>query len=559
MLTFPLGSGQDELRRDGIETIEAIRRVEDRAAGIVDGPRPLERELRAQARDPPRAQQRVPARVPRGRARRRHRARGPHHPDAQDRRPRPRGHARPRLRPAAATATTRCTRCMALFEGVEAGEIEREDRSGWTDRGAALAPHHRRRARRHRGRARRGAWPAGARALSIINDVLLEGMKVVGDLFGRGEMQLPFVLQSAETMKTAVAYLEPHLEKDDAGGKGVVVIGTVKGDVHDIGKNLVDIILTNNGYEVHNIGIKAPLQTFVDKAKEVSADAIGMSGLLVKSTIIMRENLLEMNDARSRRDAGAARRRRAHAQLRRGRPARGLRGPPVLRQGRVRGSPHDGHPDDREEDRARSIPISGARRAAASCRRARARAAGRGPVDVPARSDVADDVPIFTPPFLGARVAKGISLDEIAGLHQRDRAVPQPVAVPARGRRVRRRVQGPHPPHAARRARRCEVRGLARPRGRVGLLPGQRRRRRPRGLDRRRPHHRAVPVPLPAPAQGTVPLHRRLLPQRRLGRRRLRRVPRGHRRLRGDGDRSASCSRRTSTRTTCCATASRWR
>ena len=111
---------------------------------------------------------------------------------------------------------------------------------------------------------------AGGRPpLSIINDVLLEGMKVVGDLFGRGEMQLPFVLQSAETMKTAVAYLEPHLEKDDAGGKGVVVIGTVKGDVHDIGKNLVDIILTNNGYEVHNIGIKAPLQDFVDKAKEV--------------------------------------------------------------------------------------------------------------------------------------------------------------------------------------------------------------------------------------------------------------------------------------------------
>src|SRR4249920_4213618 len=107
-------------------------------------------------------------------------------------------------------------------------------------------------------------------------------------------MQLPFVLQSAETMKASVAYLEPHMEKvegDDGGGKGRIVLATVKGDVHDIGKNLVDIILTNNGYEVHNIGIKAPLQTFVDKAKEVSADAIGMSGLLVKSTIIMRENL----------------------------------------------------------------------------------------------------------------------------------------------------------------------------------------------------------------------------------------------------------------------------
>src|SRR5205814_2745512 len=132
-------------------------------------------------------------------------------------------------------------------------------------------------------------------ALNIVNDVLLDGMKVVGELFASGEMQLPFVLQSAETMKAAVAYLEPHMEKADAGGKGRVVIGTVKGDVHDIGKNLVDIILTNNGYEVHNIGIKAPLSAFVEKANEVAADAIGMSGLLVKSTLIMRENLEELN------------------------------------------------------------------------------------------------------------------------------------------------------------------------------------------------------------------------------------------------------------------------
>src|SRR5205085_11004699 len=132
-------------------------------------------------------------------------------------------------------------------------------------------------------------------ALAIVNDVLLSGMKVVGDLFASGEMQLPFVLQSAETMKAAVGYRGPHMEKSDAGGKGRVVIGTVKGDVHDIGKNLVDIILTNNGYEVHNIGIKVPLQEFVDKAMEVDADAIGMSGLLVKSTLIMRENLEELN------------------------------------------------------------------------------------------------------------------------------------------------------------------------------------------------------------------------------------------------------------------------
>ncbi len=140
-------------------------------------------------------------------------------------------------------------------------------------------------------------------------------------------MQLPFVLQSAETMKAAVAYLEPHMDKADAGGKGTLVIGTVKGDVHDIGKNLVDIILTNNGYEVHNIGIKAPLQSFLDKAKEVEADAIGMSGLLVKSTLIMRENLEEMNDLGLAEVPDPPRRRRADPQLRRARPARALRGP----------------------------------------------------------------------------------------------------------------------------------------------------------------------------------------------------------------------------------------
>src|SRR5438046_2850405 len=109
-------------------------------------------------------------------------------------------------------------------------------------------------------------------------------------------MQLPIVLQSAECMKAAVAYLEPHMENSDQGGKGRVVLGTVKGDVHDIGKNLVDIILTNNGYEVHNLGIKVPITDLVAKAEEVSADDIGMSGLLVKSTLIMRDNLEELNE-----------------------------------------------------------------------------------------------------------------------------------------------------------------------------------------------------------------------------------------------------------------------
>ncbi|MBX9750799.1 MAG: methionine synthase [Roseococcus sp.] len=139
------------------------------------------------------------------------------------------------------------------------------------------------------------AMAEGMEPLAIINDVLLDGMKVVGELFGAGKMQLPFVLQSAETMKAAVAYLEPHMVRVEGQEKGTIVLGTVRGDVHDIGKNLVDIILTNNGYKVVNLGIKVPLNDIVAAAKEHKANAIGMSGLLVKSTVVMRENLEEMS------------------------------------------------------------------------------------------------------------------------------------------------------------------------------------------------------------------------------------------------------------------------
>ncbi len=132
-------------------------------------------------------------------------------------------------------------------------------------------------------------------ALAIINDILLDGMKVVGDLFGAGQMQLPFVLQSAETMKRAVAYLEPFMDRAVDSSKGTMVLATVKGDVHDIGKNLVDIILTNNGYNVVNLGIKVPVERMLEAARDHKADAIGMSGLLVKSTLIMKENLQLMN------------------------------------------------------------------------------------------------------------------------------------------------------------------------------------------------------------------------------------------------------------------------
>src|SRR5205807_2727596 len=187
---------------------------------------------------------------------------------------------------------------LSLFEGVSSSATSTaEDRSGWSLE--------RRLEQRIVDGDRNGLEPeldealgAGWTALGIVNDLLLAGMKTVGDLFASGEMQLPFVLQSAETMKSAVAHLEPHMEHADQGGKGRVVLATVKGGVHDIGKNLVDIILTNNGYEVHNLGIKVSVGEMLTKAEEVDAHAIGMSGLLVKSTLIMRENLEEINGRR---------------------------------------------------------------------------------------------------------------------------------------------------------------------------------------------------------------------------------------------------------------------
>ena len=132
--------------------------------------------------------------------------------------------------------------------------------------------------------------------LEIINDILLDGMKTVGDLFGSGQMQLPFVLQSAEAMKAAVKFLEPFMDRVEGSNKGVLVLATVKGDVHDIGKNLVDIILTNNGYKVVNLGIKQPIEDILKSWEETKCDAIGMSGLLVKSTLVMRDNLELMNE-----------------------------------------------------------------------------------------------------------------------------------------------------------------------------------------------------------------------------------------------------------------------
>jgi 5-methyltetrahydrofolate--homocysteine methyltransferase len=264
-------------------------------------------------------------------------------------------------------------------------------------------------------------------ALQIINDTLLSGMRTVGELFGSGQMQLPFVLQSAEVMKASVAHLEPHMERsdDDAGTKGRLVLATVKGDVHDIGKNLVDIILSNNGYEVINLGIKQPISTILEAAADHRADAIGMSGLLVKSTVIMKENLEEMN-SRGRSNIpvllGGAALTRAYVEndlaelyageVRYARDAfEGLRLMDSImarkRGGTVVADPGEqAKAAERKARRERSLRI-------AQARRAREADAGE---PVPARSDVATDVPIPTPPFWGSRVVKGIPVAEFAAL-----------------------------------------------------------------------------------------------------------------------------------------------
>ncbi|MDX2525036.1 methionine synthase [Streptomyces europaeiscabiei] len=250
-------------------------------------------------------------------------------------------------------------------------------------------------------------------ALDIVNDTLLDGMKVVGELFGSGQMQLPFVLQSAEVMKTAVAHLEPHMEKSDAEGKGTIVLATVRGDVHDIGKNLVDIILSNNGYNVVNLGIKQPVSAILDAAKEHRADVIGMSGLLVKSTVIMKENLEELNQRGLAADypviLGGAALTRAYVEqdlyeiyggeVRYARDAfEGLRLMDAL-IGVKRGVPGATLPELRQ------------RRVRAT---ATATAVEERPEEGHVRSDVATDNPVPTPPFRGTRVIKGIQLKEYA-------------------------------------------------------------------------------------------------------------------------------------------------
>ncbi|MEU6680392.1 methionine synthase [Streptomyces sp. NPDC046853] len=249
-------------------------------------------------------------------------------------------------------------------------------------------------------------------ALDIVNDTLLEGMKVVGELFGSGQMQLPFVLQSAEVMKTAVAHLEPHMEKSDSEGKGTIVLATVRGDVHDIGKNLVDIILSNNGYNVVNLGIKQPVAAILDAAAEHRADVIGMSGLLVKSTVIMKENLEELNQRNMAADfpviLGGAALTRAYVE-------QDLH---EIYEGEVRYA-RDAFEGLRLMDALIAVKrgVPGATLPELKQRRVAKRDTPVAEVsedEGPARSDVSTDNPVPTPPFWGTRVVKGIQLKEYA-------------------------------------------------------------------------------------------------------------------------------------------------
>lgn len=249
------------------------------------------------------------------------------------------------------------------------------------------------------------------KALEIVNDHLLAGMKVVGDLFGKGEMQLPFVLKSAETMKGAVAHLEPHMEKTDDDGKGRIVLATVKGDVHDIGKNLVDIILSNNGYDVVNLGIKQPVSTILEAAEEQKADIIGLSGLLVKSTVIMKENLQEMN---SRGLSSKFPVLLGGAALTRSFVEEDLAD---MFQGEVRYA-KDAFEGLRLMDAFMDVKkgVEGAELPALRKRRVKGGATLEvtAPEDMPARSDVATDNPVPAPPFWGDRISKGIPLADYA-------------------------------------------------------------------------------------------------------------------------------------------------
>jgi 5-methyltetrahydrofolate--homocysteine methyltransferase len=410
-LTFPIGTGDEDLRKDGIATLEAIKRIKDEIPGafttlglsnVSFGLSPATRqvlnsvflhEARQYGLDSAivHASKILPlARIPEEQI-----------TVCQD-----------LIYDRRKEGYDPLTALLEIFAGVSAVETVKVDRTDWTIEQILR--------QRIIDGDREGliedlelARSNGIAALEIINEILLDGMREVGELFGSGRMQLPFVLQSAETMKTAVAHLEQYMEKTgESSAKGKLVLATVKGDVHDIGKNLVDIICTNNGYEVHNIGIKIGIQEMIEKVKEVNADALGMSGLLVKSTIIMRDNLQELNtqelsDIPVLLGGAALTRSYVEQDLRKvydgrvfyGKDAfEGLSVLDTLMNIKKTGvdDPDFGRKlGTRLIERAEKVEVD--------------------PSTIPARSpEVETDNEVFTPPFLGSKVVKGIGLDEIA-------------------------------------------------------------------------------------------------------------------------------------------------
>lgn len=415
-LTFPISTGQEETRRDGIETIEAIRELKQRyprvqttlgVSNVSFGLNPAGRQVlnsvflhECQQAGLTSAIVHASKILPINRI-----------PDEQRQVALDLVYDRRTFHADGSVDYDPLARFMELFEGVEA--------KGSADARAeelAALPLFERLERRIVDGERNGldvdlaAALQEKSALQIVNENLLAGMKVVGELFGSGQMQLPFVLQSAEVMKAAVAFLEPHMERTDDAGKGTMVLATVKGDVHDIGKNLVDIILTNNGYEVVNLGIKQPIGAILEAAESSNADVIGMSGLLVKSTVIMKDNLAELNQ-RGLADRwpvllGGAALTRAFVE----------QDLSDLFDGEVR------YARDAFEGLSLMDAVMAVKRGEEGAalpelrkRRVRSRSVTPAePTEIPARSDVADDNPIPTPPFWGDRIVKGIKLADYA-------------------------------------------------------------------------------------------------------------------------------------------------
>ncbi|MDV8023231.1 methionine synthase [Rhodococcus sp. IEGM 1330] len=427
-LTFPISTGQEEVRRDGIETIEAIRQLKEKypkvhttlgLSNISFGLNPAARQVLNSVFLHECTQAGLDTAIvhaskilPMNKI-----------PDEQ------RETALDLVYDRRKEGYDPLQKLMQLFEGVSAASA-RESRAEELGR----LPLFERLERRIVDGERNGLDADLDTAmtekppLEIINETLLSGMKTVGELFGSGQMQLPFVLASAEVMKAAVAYLEPHMEATDDDGKGRIVLGTVKGDVHDIGKNLVDIILSNNGYEVVNLGIKQPISTILEAAIDKRADVIGMSGLLVKSTVVMKDNLIELNSRGVAEQfpvlLGGAALTRSYVEndlqdvyegdVHYARDAfEGLRLMDTIMTTKRGGGPA---PDSPEALAAKAKTAERKERHERSKRIAEKRKAAEAPVVVPERSDVAADIDIPVPPFWGTRIVKGVSLSDYSGL-----------------------------------------------------------------------------------------------------------------------------------------------